>query len=168
MQRVLRIFILSFFMGLKTFAFALDNTQREVWVNEAIIATYTYNAENFLSRQKEIARYFTTEGWIAYSKVLKASKIPEAVKKNNYSVSAVATLPPNITSLGQNQWKAVMPILVLYKNPEYQQKQNLEVTIHFQTASKDQGVRGLAISGLQAKAISAPCQCNSGANSPPP
>ena len=137
----------------------LDNTQLAVWVNEAIVATYTYNYQNYLERQKEIAFYFTAQGWMAYSKALNASKLPESVQKNSYDVSAVATMPPTTKLLHDNYWEAVMPILVVYKNPQYIQKQTLEVTIQFTAVPSGQGVRGLAIASLQSKVAKPICQC---------
>ena len=137
----------------------LNNTQLAVWANEAIITTYTYNYQNFVNRQKEIAFYFTAQGWIAYSNALIASKLPETIQKNAYDVSAVATMPPQIKVLHDNYWQAVMPILVVYKNPQYIQKQTLEVTLEFTLAPTGQGVRGLAIASLQAKVVKPFCQC---------
>jgi len=136
-----------------------DDIQRAVWVNEAIVATYTYNFQNYLSRQKEIALYFSANGWIAYTKALNDSKLPESVQKNSYYLSAVATMPPTIKLVSDNQWQAVMPLLVVYKNPQYQQKQTLEITLGFTTAPSGQGVRGLAISSLQAKVVKPACKC---------
>ncbi|GGI87508.1 DotI/IcmL family type IV secretion protein [Legionella impletisoli] len=138
---------------------AQEEIERSVWVNEAIAATYTYNYKNFLQRQKEIAKFFTADGWIAYSKALNDSKLPEAVQKNNYFVSAVAQLPPEIKPVNGAIWQANMPLLVVYKNPQYQQKQTLSVTIQFKEVSGGQGVRGLAITSLQSKVIEPPCTC---------
>ncbi len=139
----------------------MDNTQLAVWANEAIVATYTYDYQNFLLQQKEIAQYFTSKAWIDYSKVLNDSKLPDAVQKNNYYVSAVATLPPEIKPLRPNVWQATMPLLVVYKNPQYQQKQTLGITLEFGTAPLGQGIRGFAITSLQAKVIQPSCQCPS-------
>ncbi|WP_131782108.1 DotI/IcmL family type IV secretion protein [Legionella gresilensis] len=136
-----------------------DNTQLAVWANEAIVATYTYSFNNFIQRQREIARYFTAQGWTSYSDALNASKLPETVMKNNFFVSAVATMPPAVKSLNKNQWQATMPLLVVYKNPQFQQKQTLEVTIYFSQVPSNQGVRGLAINALQAKVIEPLCEC---------
>lgn len=138
---------------------APDNTQLAVWANEAIVATYTYSYKNFLPRQKEIAKYFTAAGWTAYSTALNTSQLPDTVAQNAYFVSSVATLPPEVTSLGSNQWQAVMPLLVIYKNPQYQQKQTLQVTIKFIEAPSGQGVRGFAINSLQSKVSEPPCKC---------
>lgn len=149
-----------FALSLSAKALPPDNTQLAVWANEAIIATYTFDYKNFLENQKGIAKYFTAGGWTAYSTAMTSSKLPEAVQTNSYYVSAVATLPPEITTLAPNQWQAKMPILVVYKNPQYQQKQNLDVTIHFTQAPAGQGVRGFAILSLQSKVSTPPCQCS--------
>lgn len=141
-------------------AFAdVDYTQLEVWANEAIVATYTYNFKNYIVRQKEIAQYFSSNGWIAYSKALTDSKLPEAVQANSYFVSAVATMPPKIKVLRSNYFQATMPLLVVYSNPQYQQKQNLKVTLEFTSAASGQGVRGFAIESLQAAPSSPACKC---------
>ena len=149
---------LLFTMSLNTYA-ATDTTPLAVWANEAIVATYTYNDQNFLARQQAIAHYFTSAGWIAYSKALHEAKLPETVHKNNYDVSAVATAPPIVTSLSNNSWQAVMPLLVLYKNPQYQQKQTLEVTLEWSTTPAGQGVRGFGITRITAKQVTPMCQC---------
>jgi hypothetical protein len=130
-----------------------------VWVNEAIVSTYTFNHKNFIERQRNIATYFTSDGWMAYSKALNESKLPEAVQKNNYFVSAVATNTPTIKTVGPSKWEATMPLLVVYKNPQYQQKQTLSVTISFQRAPSGQGVRGLAITQLNSTVIKPACKC---------
>lgn len=159
MQRILS-FTLAFFCFSFSAQASNDHTSLAVWANEAIVATYTYNYKNYLARHKEIARYFTSKGWIAYSKALNDSKLPETVKKNDYFVSAVAAMPPTIKTLQKDTWVAVMPLLVVYKNPQYQQKQTLEVTIHFKRVSQGQGVRGLAITSLKSKVTEPPCRCS--------
>lgn len=138
---------------------APDNTQLAVWANEAIVATYTYDYKNYLPRQREIAKYFSAAGWTAYSTALNSSGLPVTVEKNAYFVSAVATMPPEVKVINETQWQATMPVLVIYKNPQYQQKQTLLVTINFSQAPAGQGVRGLAINNLQAKVSQPACEC---------
>lgn len=143
-------------------AFAVTNDhdiQRAVWVNEAIVATFTYNHQDFLDRQKEIAKYFTADGWMGYSKALLESKLQETVQSNAYYVSAVATMPPILKPLTHKKWQATMPVLVVYKNPEYKQEQTLTITLTFIEASAGTGVRGFAVTELQARVEKPPCQC---------
>lgn len=136
-----------------------DDTQLAVWANEAIVATYSYDYQNFLARQKEIATYFSAKAWIAYSKALNDSKLPDTIQKNSYFISAVATAPPEIKSLNGNQWEAKMPLLVIYKNPQYQQSQTLAITLDFSVAPSGQGVRGLIINSFKAEVVTPLCKC---------
>ncbi|MBX9703838.1 MAG: DotI/IcmL family type IV secretion protein [Silvanigrellaceae bacterium] len=166
-MKALKILFLLFWSAV-SLAEAVTDTQLAVWANEAIVATYTYDYKNFLQRQRDIAHYFSAEGWMAYSTALNASKLPDAVMKNAYFVSAVATLPPQVKTLNTNQWQAVMPILVLYKNPQFQQTQSLTITMNFSAAPSGQGVRGFAINNLQAKTSAPPCECIPVQESTPP
>lgn len=146
---------------------ATDRTQLVVWANEAIIATYTYNYQSYLAQQKELAKYFTASGWISYSKALNEAKLAESVQKNAYDVTAVATQPPTLITLEPNHWQVSMPILVVYKNPQYQQQQHLKVVINFAAAPAGQGVRGFSMSSLQTTAISPSCACPISSDSTP-
>ncbi|KTD20170.1 DotI/IcmL family type IV secretion protein [Legionella londiniensis] len=141
------------------FTVKADNAALSVWANEAIVATYTFGHKNFIERQKEIAKYFTPQGWTAYSKAFLESKLPEAVQKNQYQVASVALMPPEVEEIDSRRWRATMPLLVVYKNPQYQQKQTLEIVIDFTTVPAGQGVRGLAITSLRSKVIKPPCRC---------
>ena len=142
-----------------------DKTQLAVWANEAIVSTYTFNYKTYLQDQKNSARYFTAAGWIAYSKALNDSKLPEAVQQNSYDVTAVATLPPKLVVIDPTHWQATMNLLVVYQNLEYSQRQNLKVVLNFSETPAGQGVRGLSITSLQSTVITPPCQCpNPGKN----
>ena len=155
MQKIFLLILICFSCS-STFA-SPNETELAVWANEAIVATYTFTFKDYIGRQREIAKYFTAEGWANYSTALINSNLPNAVQKNSYTVNSVATMPPKIKTINNTAWQAVMPILVIYKNPQYQQKQMLQVTINFKTTPS--GVRGLAIESLESKVIEAPCVC---------
>ena len=154
--------LLSVFIFLSSFFSYASPTPVElsVWANEAIVATYTYDFKNFIDQQRTIAKYFSASGWTAYSSAFNASGIPAAVTKNQYQVNAVALLPPEIKTLNPTHWQAVMPVLITYKNPQYQQTQTQKVTIFFSTTpTATTGVRGLVINSLQAVPTEKPCVC---------
>ncbi|QMT61764.1 DotI/IcmL family type IV secretion protein [Legionella sp. PC997] len=156
-KKLVFIFLSIFFQ----FSYAQpEPAQLSVWVNEAIVATYTYSYKNYLEDQKKIAKYFAADAWISYSKALNASKLPEDVQKNLYNVSAVATAPPVITNIDPTHWKATMGLIVAYQNPQYQQRQHLKVTINFMVAPSGQGVRGYTITSLQSVVTKQPCKCD--------
>ena len=143
-----------------TYAMPSDS-DLSVWANEAIVSAYTFDANNFLARQQSTAKYFTTEAWINYTRALQAAKLLESVQKHNYAVSAVALLPPTVKLLKDSkEWQAKMPLLVLYKGSDYQQKQSLEVVITFQEAKKNEGIRGLALTSFTTSVTTPACRCD--------
>jgi len=139
---------------------ALTQAQLVVWTNEAIITAYTYDYKTIIPSQKATAKYFTAKAWFNYSQALLKSGLLDAVKKNKYTVSAVPTMPPQIKPLkpvkGERTWQAEMPILAVYKNPQYQQKQYLNVKLVIQATGTNGGTRGLAITNFQATKRPAP------------
>ena len=131
-----------------------------VWVSEAVISAYTFSDKTLIEDQRLLAKYFSAQGWINFSKALDSAKLKDSVLQNHYSVSALADAPPEIQKLSdRNEWQATMPITVFYKNPEHQQKQNLSVSITFGPVSGDAGVRGFAISSFESKISSDFCIC---------
>lgn len=143
-----------------------DEAVLSVWVNEAIVSTYTFSDTNMMARQKNIAKYFTAQGWINFNKALETAKLKEAVLQHHYNVTAVALLPPTIKLIDpKGEWQASMPLLVLYNNPHYQQKQTLEVVITFTSdkslisAPSDESARRLGIMVFNSKVVTPPCQC---------
>ena len=54
-----------------------------------------------------------------------------------------------------------MPLMVLYKNPKYQQKQTLNVVITFILTTPGIGVRGFAISSFNSTVTLPACRCES-------
>lgn len=135
------------------------NETLNVWVAEAIIAAYSYDYQNLIPVQQQIAHYFTASGWRNYSQGLLKAGILDAVKTNSYTVNAVPLLPPTIHAIAANQWQASMPILVVYKNQTYSQKQTLNINLSFETAPANLGVRGFNITALNASSIENPCVC---------
>lgn len=152
-----------FFIGwllYATQALAFNDVELSIWSNEVIVSAYTLSADTLLASQKSLARYFTNTAWVDYTKALQTSKLNDAIQKNNYTVSAVALLPPTVKTLREGiEWQATMPLLVLYKNNDYQQKQTLEVVITFVKAKANEGVRGLAITSFNTTISTAPCRC---------
>jgi hypothetical protein len=137
---------------------ANNDVKLVVWVNTAVTQAYTFDYKDFVKQQQEIAKYFTAKAWVSFSKALIDAKIVDSVKKNSYFVSAVPTLVPTIKQISDDDWEATIPLLVLYKNESYKQKQNLNVIVRFIKTSKE-GVDGYAITSMQTVSSEEPCQC---------
>lgn len=131
----------------------------QVWTNEAIVNTFTFNSQNFQMRHQDIAQYFSPETWKTYIEKLNKSKILKEIQTNHFEVSAVATSSPTIKIHSQEDIQAEMPILVTYKNTEQTITQNLKITLKLMH-SPNKGVREYVIKKFQSTNISAPCGCS--------
>jgi Type-IV b secretion system, inner-membrane complex component len=130
----------------------------QVWANEAIINTFTFNSENIQARQQDISQYFSPETWQIYRDAFNQSRIYKEILTHHLEVSAVATHPPKITIKTPNDISAEMPILVTYSSPHKTITQNLNITLKvMQTPGA--GVREYAIQQFQSINISEPCGC---------
>lgn len=158
----MRIILASFMMMWSVLVHA-DPTpvQLSLWTNEALMTLYHYDHAHYLTQQQQSAKYFTVSGWTDYAAAQRAAGIPTAVRENQYAVTAVPLEPPTITVFSPGIWKGELPLLVVYKNKQQEQKQQLQVTIYFK-AVRTGGTRGLAIERLQSVVKKAPCTCELG------
>jgi hypothetical protein len=162
-----KIFLISllFLTYLMPKAWALDaSIPLKVWVNQAIINTYTFSDKDWQIRQKDIGSYFMPNAWQAYLDAINKSNIIKLVTEKKMSVSAVATLPPTIQQLSPTVFKATMPILIVYKSDTDTQVQHLSIELQV-IKSNDSGTGGFAINQFQATIDAHPCSCENG-NSP--
>lgn len=134
------------------------NVKLSVWANEAIINIYTFDSENWLLRQKDMASYFLPKAWAAYLGALNQSNILKMVMKNQMKVNAVATFTPTIKLTKANTYQIQLPILVTYASKANSQKQNLTVELEV-IKSSSQSTGGYAINQFIARLDSAPCVC---------
>lgn len=130
-----------------------------VWVSEAGVALYTLDASNLQAQQSALSYYFSSQGWIDFNKAQEQSGILQAIQTHRYTVRAIPLHPPKIMALDPQHWEAILPILVSYTNPEYEQQQTLRLKIRFEQSTDSRSVRGFAISAIESKKTSELCTC---------
>ena len=157
----MRILFLVFFLFFPYLLHAEPtDAELSVWVNEAIVTTYTFDYKHYLAEQKRIAYYFSSNAWEAYSTALTSSNLLATIQKNGYYVSAVAQSTPVINKRGPGVWEAKMPIIVVYRNDRKEVKQTLQITINFATSTANTGIRGLQIESFVSNEIKPYCECD--------
>ncbi len=106
----------------------------KILTNKAVISVYTYSYNNIEQRQQQTAMLFTSNGWVAFIKAFIKSGIKANVEKHRYHVTSVATAPVKIDkkvlTRGIFNWYTTMPVMVVYKNDDYQQVQYLNAHVH--------------------------------------
>ena len=130
----------------------------QIWVNQAIVNVYTFSYKDLPQRQKDMAAYFTPDAWKAFLDAMNQSNIITQTTKSQLTVSAVATLPPTIKSIGKNLYEAQMPILVSFTGSTGTEVQHLIIKLHiFKT--ENSGFGEFALNQFQASIDKAPCSC---------
>lgn len=135
------------------------NLDKKIWAHQAILATFQISHDSYIADQKEIARYFTSKAWQQYLQGLNKVKYQDFIAKNYYRVSAVALKPVQLAVKPEGYWQATMPVLIQYKNPQYEQFQTLSVTIQFHSAKPGLGIQGYQLVSYQSKQLDKLCKC---------
>ena len=130
----------------------------QTWVNQAIVNVYTFSYKDWKQRQKDMAAYFTPDAWKAFLAAMNQSNMITQTTKSQLTVSAVATLPPTIKSIGKNLYEAQMPILVSFTGSTGTEVQHLTIKLHvFKT--ENSGFGEFAINQFEASIDKLPCSC---------
>lgn len=129
-----------------------------VWANEAAVSVYTFSYKNWQSRQSQMGSYFMPKAWTAYLAAQNQSNILKQVADNHMQVSAVATMPPNITQVNPNLFKVKIPLVVSYKGVNSIQIQHLSLELEV-VKTDVHGRRGYAINQFVATIDPVPCTC---------
>jgi intracellular multiplication protein IcmL len=125
------------------------------WANQAAIASYTYNFQDYRAELQAASDFFTPAGWTNFLDALSKSNNLTTVIAKKLVVSAVATGAPIILDQqiidGIYTWKVQMPMLVSYQSASSLVQQQVMVTMIIQRVSTLSSFRGVGISSLVAQ-----------------
>ena len=119
------------------------------WVNEAAIASYTYNFVDYRSQLQAASLFFTTNGWRNFLNSLQASRTLDAVRARKLVVSAVATQPPVVLNQGviggRYAWRVRMSLVSTFQNSASFTQQRYTITMLIVRVSTLNNPRGIGI-----------------------
>lgn len=119
------------------------------WVNQAVVAAYSYSFTNYRKEFQDVAQFFTPDGWTQFQNELKVSRNLETVIAKKFVVTATPTGAPIISDQGilngSYAWRIKMPVLVTYQNQQEVIQQPLDVTILVVRVSNLDTPKGIAI-----------------------
>ncbi len=125
------------------------------WANQAAIASYTYNFQDYRAELQAASDFYTPSGWSNFLDALNKSNNLTTVIQKKLVVSAVATGAPQILDQGVIDgvytWKVQMPMLVSYQSASAFAQQQVMVTIIIQRVSTLSSFRGVGIASLIAQ-----------------
>lgn len=88
------------------------------WVFEAIMASYSFDFNNYYSQLDKVSYYYTPEGYTMYLKALQLAKVEGQVISNKIEVSTVPLQEPVLIkggNLGSTEyWRYRVPVLISF------------------------------------------------------
>ncbi len=112
------------------------------WAENAAIQSFQFNAESIQAELNALKACYTEQGWKGFNEALETSGNLEAIKKNKLSVTSRVNGTATIQNMKETQWKASVPLKVVYQNKDkkLQQTLNVELLVAF---NKKAGTLGI-------------------------
>ena len=92
-----------------------DATIVTQWAEKAAQQTFVFDASNLDSQLEILKACYTDQGWKSFHDALVKSGNLAAIKKENLTVSSMIDGQSSLTAAKDNQWKASIPLQVVYQ-----------------------------------------------------
>ncbi|RUQ91495.1 DotI/IcmL family type IV secretion protein [Legionella septentrionalis] len=99
------------------------------WAEKAVVQSFDLDAATLESQLNELQPCFTEQGWQSFNEALKESGNINAIKSQNLTVSSHINGTTTISAVKENQWKATVPVQVVYQNTKEKLTQQLSVEL---------------------------------------
>ncbi|KTD21882.1 DotI/IcmL family type IV secretion protein [Legionella londiniensis] len=99
------------------------------WSKQAVIQAFDFNSATIDQQLEQLKACFTETGWQGYQEALQQSGNIDAIKSQNLTVSSQIDGEININPVKENQWKATIPLEVVYQNNKEKLTQKLMVNM---------------------------------------
>ncbi len=111
------------------------------WSEKAAAQAFSFSPSDVDNQLQLLQSCFTDQGWVGFNNALQKSGNIEAIKNQHLSVTSRIDGTPQLTEIKENQWKASIPLQVLYQNDKEKVTQllNIDLTIGRKT-SGDLGI----------------------------
>jgi hypothetical protein len=108
---------------------AVEQPLLSTWAENAAVQSFQFNSENLKTELDALKNCYTEQGWKGFNEALKTSGNLEAIKKNNLTVTSRVNGTASIQNIKEKQWKASVPLNVVYQNKDKQLLQILNVEL---------------------------------------
>lgn len=113
---------------------AINNSdQVATWTSNQLQEIFTFDFVHYRDQIESHKMSFTHEGWIAFLKALKDSKLPQSVKEERQVVSSIPTSAPRVMAEGvfngRYAWKIEQDFLLTFYTGNVSQTQNIKMNV---------------------------------------
>ena len=122
---------------------------------QATLSAFTYDHRNYRHNLNKTEKFFTRDGWKAYSRALRSSNNIQEVTHDSMIVSAKLAGHPRLIKQrffdGKKAWQVQVPVQVSYNGKIQRIQQNLDVEITIVPVASKLSSKGIAIEQFIAK-----------------
>jgi hypothetical protein len=94
----------------------IDHSLISTWAGKAAVQSFDFNPASIDAELTELKYCYTDQGWQGFNEALQKSGNIEAIKSQHLTVSSLVDGEVKITPVKDNQWKATVPLQVVYQN----------------------------------------------------
>ena len=119
----------------------IEPTLLSTWAGKAAVQSFEFNPATIDNELTELKSCYTDPGWQGFNDALQKSGNIDAIKSQHLTVSSQVNGEVTVTVTKDNQWKAIVPIQVVYQNDK--EKLTQELTIQLLVGRKISGDLGI-------------------------
>ena len=108
---------------------AIAQSYLSTWAGKAAVQSFDFNPIRIDDELTELKTCYTDQGWQGFNDALKKSGNIESIKTQHLTVSSQIEGDVKITLIKDNQWKASVPLQVVYQNDKEKLTQLLTVNL---------------------------------------
>lgn len=94
----------------------IDQSLISTWAGKAAVQSFDFNPAAIDTELTELKNCYTDQGWQGFNEALQKSGNIEAIKSQHLTVSSLVDGEVKIIPVKDNQWKATVPLQVVYQN----------------------------------------------------
>ena len=108
---------------------SIDDATLSSWVSKAAIQSFNFNPASIDQELTDLKLCYTDAGWLGFNDALQKSGNINAIKTQHLTVSSQTDGNIKLSSLKDNQWKATVPLQVVYQNDKQKITQLLDIEV---------------------------------------
>lgn len=107
----------------------IDTATITTWAEKATLQAFSFSHATIQAQLKTLKHCFTEQGWKGFSDALQKSGNIDSIQTQHLTVSSQTDGNLMVNAVKDNQWKAVLPIQVVYQNDKEKITQRLKVDL---------------------------------------
>ena len=108
---------------------SIDDATLSTWISKATVQSFNFNPASMDQELTDLKLCYTDAGWLGFNDALQKSGNINAIKTQHLTVSSQMDGNIKLNPLKDSQWKATIPLQVVYQNDTQKITQLLDIEV---------------------------------------